>query len=73
MKSDKTGVELLLSQPEILAWLGLDATHHDVRESSRRADSPGGGSSRVDWPAGWRAEVRQAERAGRALRVGLAL
>jgi hypothetical protein len=30
MEREKTGAELLLSEPEIVAWLGLDDKHDDL-------------------------------------------
>jgi hypothetical protein len=43
MEREKTGVELLLSEPEIVAWLGLD---------NKRNDPP------KDWQVGRSGEVR---------------
>jgi hypothetical protein len=43
MESEKTGVELLLSEPEIVAWLGLDNTRPEPSK---------------DWRVGRSGEVR---------------
>ena len=45
MEREKTGAELLLSEPEIVAWLGLDDKH--LSPSSRRAESRAGGRARA--------------------------
>jgi len=39
MEREKTGVELLLAEPEIVAWLGLDAHRTSDPLPLRRAES----------------------------------
>ena len=46
MEREKTGAELLLSEPEIVAWLGLDDKH---AASARRAESRAGGRTGLAW------------------------
>lgn len=47
MEREKTGAELLLSEPEIVAWLGLDDKH--MARSPLRAESRDGGRARTAW------------------------
>jgi hypothetical protein len=58
MEREKTGAELLLSEPEIVAWLGLD---NKQAASARRAESQAGGRTGSTWHGARRS------RAGRPL------
>jgi hypothetical protein len=72
MEREKTGAELLLSEPEIVAWLGLDDRRNDELAPPRRAESLGGGARhdrRVERPG----EVRRAVSPARGLRAGMAV
>jgi hypothetical protein len=57
MEREKTGAELLLSEPEILAWLGQDDRRSEVPAPTGRADS----------------DARQTVSPPRALRFGMAV
>jgi hypothetical protein len=72
MEREKTGAELLLSEPEIVAWLGLADKHDDVPVQPRRAEPPRGGR-RVDRQAGRPAEVRQSVPTAGGLRIRMIL
>jgi len=73
MERETTGAELLLSEPEIVAWLGLHDKHDNVSAQPRRAESPHGGRSLGDWQVCRAGDVRQAVPTARALRLGMVL
>jgi hypothetical protein len=66
MERARTGVELLLAEPEIVAWLGLERRRADS-PTPRRADSPR--ARAADRPAG----RQRAVPAVRSLGFGMAL
>ena len=68
MKSEEALAELLLNEPEIRAWLGLDGTHAGTRVAPRH-ESPPDSRSRCGAPGGRTAEVRLAPLTARNLRV----
>jgi hypothetical protein len=68
MEREKTGVELLLSDPEIVAWLGLDTESHDAPAPTRRSECAGEGRARLGRQVGRPSEVRQAVPTARGLR-----
>ena len=53
MQREKTGVELLLSEPEIVAWF------NDLPTAPRHMDTRRTGHTGRDWRAGRPGEVRQ--------------
>jgi hypothetical protein len=73
MEREKTGAEWLLSEPEIVAWLGLDDKRNDGPAPPRRAESLGGGGARHDRQVERPGEVRRAVSSARGLRVGMAV
>jgi hypothetical protein len=68
MEREKTGVELLLSDPEIIAWLGLDTKQHDAPGSTRRSECAGEGRAYLGWRVGRPRGVREAVPTARGLR-----
>jgi hypothetical protein len=73
MEHGKTGAELLLSEPEIVAWLGLDDKHGDVPELPRRAESARGRRAHVNRQVDRPGEVRQAVPTARTPRIRMIL
>ena len=70
VEREKTGVELLLSEPEIVAWLGLDDTRGEVTAS---ASGSSRGGAWVDWQLVRDRLVQQTIGLSRAPRVGIVL
>ena len=69
MEREKTGAEWLLSEPEVVAWLGLDDKRNDGPAPPWRAESLGGGSARHDRQRP--GEVRRGVSSARGLRAGM--
>jgi hypothetical protein len=70
MEREKTGAELLLSEPEIVAWLGLDDTRGEVAASAIGLSR---GGAWVDWESARDRLVRPTIGLTRAPRVGIVL
>jgi hypothetical protein len=60
MEREQTGVELLLSDPEIIAWLGLDTEQRDVPKSTRRSEWAREDRAYLGWRVDRPSEVREA-------------
>ena len=71
MKSEEALAELLLNEPEVRAWLGLDGAHAATRAAPRH-ESPPDSRSRRSAPGGRTAEVRLAPLSARTLPVTMA-
>jgi hypothetical protein len=71
MKSEEALAELLLNEPEIRAWLGLDGTCPGPG-AALRPELPPGSRSRRDAPGGRTAGVRLAPLTARTVHVTMA-
>ncbi|HEY2374099.1 MAG TPA: hypothetical protein VGH82_16385 [Gaiellaceae bacterium] len=69
MEREKTGVELLLSEPEIVAWLGLD----EIRGDGTASASGSSRGARVDWQVARARVIQQTIGRARVPRVGIVL
>jgi hypothetical protein len=70
MEREKTGAELLLSEPEIVAWLGLTDEH---AASARRTESRVRGRTALAWHGARRSGGGRPLPTARAHGLGIAL